>query len=86
MDINQLINIVKIKIIDSNYIENIEVEDKTFLHKKHQSFKKDKFHLKIIIESEQLKSLNKVQAHQRVMNILKDEIKEKIHALELKIN
>ena len=43
------------------------------------------FHLKIIIESEHLKSLNRIDAHRKVKQILKKEFK-KIHALELKIN
>ena len=83
MDINQLINIVKIKIIDSNYIENIEVEDKTFLHKKHQSFKKDKFHLKLIIRSEKLKKKNKLEATRIIYNILDDEMKNYIHSIQI---
>ena len=80
------IQLIQKKIKDNLEVSKLEIIDNSFKHINHKSFKKDKFHLKIIIESEQLKSLNKVQAHQRVMNYLKDEIKEKIHALELKIN
>ena len=36
MDINQLINIIKIKINNNLSCENIEVLDKTFLHIKQQ--------------------------------------------------
>ena len=39
----------------------------------------------MIIDSSYLRSLNKIQAHKEVMKILKDELKEKVHALELKI-
>ena len=82
----RFIQLIKKKIKDNLEVSKLEIIDNSFKHINHKSFKKDKLHLKIIIESDQLKSLNKVQAHQRVMNILKDEIKDKIHALELKIN
>ena len=38
------------------------------------------------IDSKYLKSLNKIQAHKKVMKILEKELKNKIHALEIKIN
>ena len=41
MDINQLIEIVKRKINQEVVCENIKVEDKTFLHKKHKSQEKN---------------------------------------------
>ena len=49
MDINQLIEIVKKKISENIKVENIIIEDKTFLHKKHENHTKGKYHLKIII-------------------------------------
>ena len=55
MDINQLINIIKIKINNNLSCENIEVLDKTFLHIKHKSHDKNKYHIKIIIKSKYLK-------------------------------
>ena len=86
MNINQLREIVKNKLIKNIVCDNIEVEDKTFLHKNHSSHDKNKFHLKIIIDSKYLKSLSKIEAHKEIMKILKGELKDKIHALELKIN
>ena len=50
MDINKLILIVKEKIRNNIILENIQVEDKTFLHKKHQTHQPGKFHLKLIIK------------------------------------
>ena len=85
MDINQLINIVKIKIIDSNYIENIEVEDKTFLHKNHSSHDKNKFHLKLIITSDYLKKKNKIQSTKEIYKILEGELKDNIHSIQILI-
>ena len=37
----------------------------------------NKFHLKIIIKSEKLKSMSKIDAHKEIFSILKDEIKKK---------
>ena len=55
MEINSLIKILKEKLTKEIKINNIEIEDKSFLHKKHQNFSKDKFHIKLIIESPELK-------------------------------
>ena len=44
------------------------------------------FHLKIKIKSSYLKSLNKIEAHKKIMGILKNELKDKIHALEIEIS
>ena len=51
MDINQLIEIVKKKICVNLNIEQIEIQDKTYLHIKHSTHQKDKFHIKIFIKS-----------------------------------
>ena len=55
MNINQLIEIVKNKVTKNIVCDNIEVEDKTFLHKSHKSHDKNKFHIKLIITSDYLK-------------------------------
>ena len=44
MDINQLIIFLKEKIEQNILLENIIIEDKTYLHKKHLSHQKGKFH------------------------------------------
>ena len=80
------INEIEKKIKDSVKLEKIEIIDNSFKHHGHKSFAKDNFHLKIIIFSNYLKSMNKIQAHKKVMQVLKKELKEKIHAIELKIN
>tara|TARA_B100000029_G_scaffold116850_1_gene109883 strand:+ start:2670 stop:2930 length:261 start_codon:yes stop_codon:yes gene_type:complete len=83
MDINQLINIIKKKISDSINIESIIVEDKTFLHKKHDSFRKDKFHIRIKIESEELRYKKKIEATKIVHSIINEEIKNYIHSIQI---
>ena len=55
------------------------------LHKKHKSFDINKFHFKIIIESKKLKEMSKIEAHKKIFSILKEEMKNKIHALEIEI-
>ena len=55
MNINQLIEIVKIKLKKNIVCDKIEIEDKTFLHKSHKSHDKNKFHIKLIITSDYLK-------------------------------
>ena len=45
----------------------------------------NKFHLKVIIKSKKLKSMNKIMAHKEIFSILKDEMSNKIHALEIEI-
>ena len=44
MDINKLIAIVKKKLEGQIIIENITIEDKSFLHKNHTGNQSNKFH------------------------------------------
>ena len=85
MDINDLISIVKKKIIDNVNIEKIDIEDKSFLHKNHPGNEKNKFHLKILIESEELKKINRIDATKKIYKILDKEIKLFIHSLQILI-
>ena len=80
-----------IKIIENKIKENLKVNkviviDNSYKHRKHKSFDSKKYHLFIDIESDHLKSLNKIESHRIIMKILKNEIKEKIHGIEIKIN
>ena len=65
--------------------ENLVLIDNSTLHKKHKFYDSNKFHLKIIIKSEKLKNMDKITAHKKIFSILKDEMKNKIHALEIEI-
>jgi len=65
--------------------KNIILIDNSNLHTKHKSFDPNKFHIKVIIESEKLKDMNKIDAHKEIFSILKEEMKTKIHALEIEI-
>ena len=54
MDINKLIANIKNKLLNQANIESINIEDKSFLHKNHKGNQEGKYHLKIIIVSEEL--------------------------------
>ena len=86
MDINDLIAIVKKKLQKQIVIENIIIEDKSFLHKNHPGNQKDKFHLKILLNSKELKKMNKIQSNKKIYKILENELKEYIHSIQILIN
>ena len=86
MNINQLIDIVKIKLKNNIDCDKIEIEDKTFLHKNHKSNDKNKFHIKIIISSEYLKKKNKIESTKEIYKILGEELKKYIHSIQILIN
>ena len=79
-------NKIKEKVSRKINPENIILIDNSHLHTKHKSFDSNKLHLKIIIKSEKLKNMNKIMAHKEIYSILKDEMSNKIHALEIEIH
>ena len=84
MDINELIAIVKKKLSDQIDIENIKVEDKSFLHKNHVGNQKGKFHLKITSKfRHELKSMNRIESNKKIYKILDKELKETIHSIQI---
>ena len=86
MNINELIAIVKKKIEKNISIEDIKIEDKSFLHKKHKNNQKGKFHLKIEISSNELKNINKIESNKKIYKILDQELKEFIHSIQILIS
>ena len=86
MNINQLIEIVKKKLINNISCDKIEIQDKTFLHKNHVSNEKNKFHIKLIITSEYLRKKNKIQSTKEIYKILEEELKHNIHSIQISIN
>tara|TARA_Y100000590_G_scaffold169902_1_gene194473 strand:+ start:177 stop:437 length:261 start_codon:yes stop_codon:yes gene_type:complete len=86
MNINQLINIIKIKINNNLDCDNIEVQDKTYLHLKHKSHEKNKFHIKLIIKCLELKKKTKLESTKIIYKILDEEIKKEIHSIQILIN
>ena len=85
MDINELIAIVKKKLLIQINIESINIEDKSFLHKNHKGNQEGKYHLKIIIASKELKKMNKIESNKKIYKILHQELKEFIHSIQILI-
>jgi BolA protein len=86
MDINDLIAIVKKKLQNQINIENIKIEDKSFLHKNHAGNQEGKFHLKISLISNELKTMNKIESNKKIYKILDKEMKESIHSIQILIS
>ena len=86
MNIDELITNVKKKIKKNINIENIFIEDKTFLHKNHTGNESNKFHLKITIESEELRELNKIESNKKIYKILDEELRNHVHSIQILIN
>ena len=66
-------------------IEHIDIVDNSHKHKKHKFFSPEKFHLHLKIKSLYLNSISRVNAQKMVMTVLKEDLKTKIHALEISI-
>ena len=86
MNINELIAIVKNKIQAEIIIQDLKIEDKSFLHKNHKGQQEGKFHLKLIIKSEELTKLNKIASTKKIYGILNIELKEYIHSIQIALN
>ena len=86
MDINELIAIVKKKLQNKIDVEDIIIEDKSFIHKNHSGNQKGKFHLKISLISSELKILNKIESNKKIYKILDKEMKESIHSIQILIS
>ncbi len=76
---------VKEKINKELNPEHILLLDKSKLHAKHKGFDNSKFYLKLVVKSKKLKTIKKIDAHKIIFSILRDEMKNKIHALEIEI-
>ena len=83
MDINELIAIVKKKIEKEILVENIRIEDKSFLHKNHPGNEKNKYHLKILIDSKELRKMNQIESNKKIYKLLGEELKNFIHSIQI---
>jgi len=86
MNINELISIVKKKLLDEINVESLQIEDKSFLHKNHSGNQNGKFHLKLIIVSSELRNMNKIESNKKIYKILDIELKEFIHSIQILIS
>ena len=85
MDINLLIANIKKKLIEEINIENIKIEDKSFLHKKHAGNQPGKFHIKITKKSLELKKMSKIESNKMIYKVLDQELKKFIHSIQILI-
>tara|TARA_B110001450_G_C17265123_1_gene337131 strand:+ start:57 stop:317 length:261 start_codon:yes stop_codon:yes gene_type:complete len=85
MDINELIAIVKNKLQNQINIENINIEDKSFLHKNHSGNQEGKYHLKISIKSIELTRMKRIDSNKIIYKILDKELKEFVHSIQILI-
>jgi len=76
---------IRSKLIKEIELEDIKIVDNSHLHKGHKSYSSDKFHLHLKIKSLYLNSLSRVSAQKIVMKVLSNDLKTKIHALEISI-
>lgn len=79
------LNIVKKKITNSIDVEDITIVDNSSKHKTHKFFDKDKYHIQLNIKSSYLCKMSRIEAQKMIMKILSDDLKNKIHALEINI-
>ena len=86
MDINELIAIIKKKLSDQINIQNIEIEDKSFLHKNHKGNQEGKYHLKLNIVSDELKNMNRIESNKKIYKVLDRELKETIHSIQIQLS
>ena len=86
MDINQLIAIIKKKIVNQFVVDSIDIEDKSFLHKNHSGNQPGKYHLKIKIKSDQLKNLSKIESTKKIYKTLDAEMNKFIHSIQILID
>ena len=77
---------IKDKIKKNVKLESIEIVDNSHKHKNHKFFSPDRYHLHIKIKSLYLNSISRVNAQKMIMKILADDLKTKIHALQISID
>ena len=76
---------IQSKLNEELELEDIEIIDNSNKHKGHKFYKREKFHLHLKIKSFYLSSLSRISAQKMVMKVLSDDLKTKIHALEISI-
>tara|TARA_B000000532_G_C18607163_1_gene293908 strand:- start:4 stop:261 length:258 start_codon:yes stop_codon:yes gene_type:complete len=76
---------IKEKLRNNLKIEKIEIVDNSHKHKGHKFFSPEKYHLKLKIKSLHLNSISRINAQKMIMKVLQDELKTRIHALEINI-
>ena len=77
---------IKLKLKKQVEIEGLVIIDNSHKHKGHKFFSPEKFHLHLKVKSLYLNSISRVNAQKMIMKILKEDLKKKIHAIEITID
>ncbi len=73
------------KLSEKIKFERLEIIDNSHKHKGHKFFSEEKFYLHLKFKSLYLNSISRLNAQKLIMKILNDDLKKKIHALEISI-
>ena len=73
------------KLIKNIKFEKLEIVDNSSKHKGHKFSSPEKFHLHLKFKSSYLNSISRINAQKIIMKVLKEDLKTKIHALEISI-
>ena len=76
---------INVKLKKQIDIEELDIVDNSHKHRGHKFFSSEEFHLHLRIKSLYLNSIPRVTAQKMVMKVLKEDLKTKIHALEITI-
>ena len=76
---------IKTKLSKEIKLENVEIVDNSQKHIGHKFFSPEKYHLHLKIKSLYLSSLTRINAQKIIMKALSEDLKTKIHALEISI-
>ena len=76
---------IRTKLNNQIEIQDIEIVDNSHKHKGHKFYSPEKFHLQLKIKSLYLNSISRVSAQKTIMKVLSEDLKTKIHALEINI-
>ena len=76
---------IESKLAEKINFEKLEIINNSHKHKGHKFFSEEKYHLHLKIKSLYLNSLSRVSAQKMIMKILNEDLKTKIHALEIRI-
>jgi BolA protein len=76
---------IKLKLRKQVEIEELAIVDNSHKHRGHKFFSPEKLHLHLKIKSSYLNSISRVNAQKIIMKTLEEDLKNKIHALEISI-
>ena len=85
MIIENYLESIKKKLQEKIDLQKIEIINNSHKHRGHKFFSEEKYHLQLKINSIYLKSISRINAQKLIMDVLKDDLKTKIHALEINI-